>query len=156
MLYTGLLYWRLFQPRYTLTTLYRCPDQGDRIMTDKTKTPIEAQSANRTDQGRRRSVKNILAGSAAFAGAAMSSDQWKRPVVKTVMTPAHAATSDCCPGYFDPSSVACYSIGYASGQGYSTGSSDIGSGYYIINLLYSGPQPSETCPEYGLVITKTT
>lgn len=60
-------------------------------MTDKKHSNDKVTQTNVED--RRKAVKNILAGSGVVAGAATSS-QWAKPVVDSVLLPAHAQTSD--------------------------------------------------------------
>ncbi len=44
-------------------------------------------------ESRRKVLKNMLIGGGAIAGAKFLPDKWVQPIVNTVVTPAHAATS---------------------------------------------------------------
>lgn len=59
-------------------------------MSDK-KEPSKADNTTTTND-RRKAVKNILAGSGLTVAAA-SSGQWSKPLIESVITPAHAQTS---------------------------------------------------------------
>jgi len=62
-------------------------------MSDKKDIEKESGSANEELQKRRKALKNILAGSGTVVTAAAMKDKWARPVVESVVLPAHAQTS---------------------------------------------------------------
>lgn len=54
-----------------------------------------------SDQSRRKLLKSIAAGSGAIVAGSSLPENWTKPVVDSVMLPAHAATSPgCCAGVF--------------------------------------------------------
>ena len=68
-------------------------------MSEQDNKNLVSNNSNDTNKGdaastqRRKAVKNILAGSGVVAGAAATSNQWVKPAVNAVVTPAHAQTS---------------------------------------------------------------
>jgi hypothetical protein len=53
----------------------------------------DKKSADEKLEKRRKALKNILAGSGTVVSAAAMQDKWARPVIETVILPAHAQTS---------------------------------------------------------------
>lgn len=61
-------------------------------MTDK-KKDSENELSDATLEKRRKALKNILAGSGTVITAAAMQDKWAKPVIESVVLPAHAQTS---------------------------------------------------------------
>ena len=54
----------------------------------------------KSSESRRKLLKSIAAGSGAIVAGKSLPESWTRPVVDSVMLPAHAQTSVCCEGVF--------------------------------------------------------
>ena len=62
-------------------------------MTDKKKIAPEMEANKEKLEKRRKALKNILAGSGTVITAAAMQDKWAKPVIESVVLPAHAQTS---------------------------------------------------------------
>jgi hypothetical protein len=60
-----------------------------------TKNKSNSQGQNMSDKSRRKLLKSIAAGSGAIVAGKSLPETWSRPVVDSVMLPAHAQTSAC-------------------------------------------------------------
>lgn len=68
---------------------------GYTVMTDQKNEIINTdvgETISDTDQGKRKSLRNILMGTGAIGAAATQTD-WKKPVIDHIMVPAHATLS---------------------------------------------------------------
>jgi len=68
------------------------PDQGEGGVES-----VSAQKSQQPDEGRREVLRKILIGGGIAAGAAMLPDKWTKPVVDSIIAPAHAQTSTTTP-----------------------------------------------------------
>jgi len=57
----------------------------------------EPNQASNSNGSRRKALKSILAGSGGIVTAAAMQDKWVRPVIESVLLPAHAQTSSLVP-----------------------------------------------------------
>jgi len=94
------------------------------------------------NDGRRKVVRNLLTTAGVTAGVGVVNGvDWMKPVIKTVVLPAHAETSTvaakCCPYYFDATQNWCYDDGAA--QNGNTG--PVPGGFSVYNWV----QP-DNCP----------
>jgi hypothetical protein len=74
-------------------------EQGDTV-----KKTVDQEQKQR--QSRRQSLRTILAGSGVIAGAGASIPKWQKPVVDSILLPAHAQTTDSSSGPSTPPSTA--------------------------------------------------
>ncbi|GMR06033.1 MAG: hypothetical protein BMS9Abin25_0614 [Gammaproteobacteria bacterium] len=66
---------------------------GDTDMTDKKENKSDKESNDEKLEKRRQALKNILAGSGTVVTAAALQDKWAKPVIESVVLPAHAQAS---------------------------------------------------------------
>ena len=60
------------------------------VKSDKQDTQTKGASGNAEDNSRRKTLRNILAATGILAGAQVVPSKWSKPIVDTVMLPAHA------------------------------------------------------------------
>lgn len=65
----------------------------EKVMTDKKDKNQEAEINDEKLEKRRKALKSILAGSGTVVTAAAMQDKWAKPVIESVVLPAHAQTS---------------------------------------------------------------
>lgn len=54
---------------------------------------LDGDGTNRSSETRRRTLRQILAGTGILAGAGSVSSKWSKPVIDSITLPAHAQTS---------------------------------------------------------------
>lgn len=62
-------------------------------MTDRENKKLDEESSDKKLEKRRKALKKILAGSGTVVSAAAMQDKWAKPVIESVVLPAHAQTS---------------------------------------------------------------
>ncbi|NOY15491.1 MAG: hypothetical protein GXP23_00910 [Gammaproteobacteria bacterium] len=62
-------------------------------MTDRENKKLDRESSDKKLEKRRKALKKILAGSGTVVSAAAMQDKWAKPVIESVVLPAHAQTS---------------------------------------------------------------